>query len=54
MTQKEVEAYKAFMYNMDNAHNCANCPENRMENRSNQLPCGQYHCWVELHHQKGE
>lgn len=54
MTEKEVEAYKAFMYDKGNVHNCANCPENRMENRSNnQLPCGQYHCWVELH-QKGE
>ena len=47
MTEQEVKAYKDFMYNPENSHNCAECPEN--EDRRNGLPCGQQNCWVDCH-----
>lgn len=40
-----------FFYNIGNEYNCNNCPfAGIVENLSvNQLPCGQYHCWVTIH-----
>lgn len=46
MTDKEVQQYKAFVYNEANIHNCENCPH-RNDTRDNY--CGQQHCWVEVH-----
>lgn len=42
-----VEAYKKFMYNPDNIHNCSECPKN-IGDTSN-LPCSQQNCWVSCH-----
>ncbi len=39
--------YKQFMYDSDNSHNCGNCPENN--GNEDTLPCGQQHCWVDIH-----
>lgn len=44
-----VEEYRQFMYNMDNAFDCENCPENRgFEEGASRIagPCGQQNCWV--------
>lgn len=47
---KEVKEYLEFMYNPDNARNCEECPESRKyDDFQHRLPCGQWHCWVELH-----
>ena len=44
------EQYIAFMCNKENIHNCEECPENReFGNQNDQLPCGQYNCWVTCH-----
>lgn len=49
MTAEEI---KAFLHNEENILNCAECPYNNGET-GDVLPCGQYHCWVEVH-TKGE
>ena len=45
------EDYIHFMCNPDNIRNCDDCPE-RMIHYDREtvttLPCGQFHCWVEL------
>ncbi len=45
------EEYIKFMYNPENINNCSKCPENQNFSSwpGNKLPCGQFHCWVELH-----
>lgn len=44
------EEYRRFINNPENLYNCANCPENRNEGGwQSRLPCGQWHCWVDLH-----
>ncbi len=49
----EKSEYIEFMCNPNNIGNCENCPERCMNNSTN-LPCGQYHCWVELHCEESE
>lgn len=45
-----LRLYREFMYTEDNSHRCENCPENReMDDNWNKCPCGQYHCWVDIH-----
>lgn len=47
---EENIAYRNFMYNRQNEHNCEACPENKgMDDGQNRLPCGQQHCWVTAH-----
>lgn len=46
------EEYIEFMYNPKNQKNCDECPENSNFKGVNQLPCGQYHCWVTCHVQQ--
>lgn len=47
MTIKEV---RDFLYNPDNIQNCENCPYNEdISSNNTDNPCGQYHCWVEVH-----
>ena len=43
--------YVKFMNDKNNEHNCAQCPENAGFDAwpGNRLPCGQFHCWVDLH-----
>lgn len=50
MDQKELEAYKAFMYDPKNSHNCEECAMNEGFSAwpENRLPCGQFHCWVDV------
>ena len=38
-----------YLYNPENIKRCVGCPENIGCTGINQLPCGQYHCWVALH-----
>jgi hypothetical protein len=52
MTESEIKEYKAFMYNKKNIRKCDSCPENRQMKGLNQLPCGQYRCWVSCHCKK--
>lgn len=49
MTNEQVKAYMEFMHNKDNECKCANCPANEGCKGNNQLPCGQYNCWVTVH-----
>ena len=50
MTNKEIEAYKKFMYDEKNIGNCKNCPENTgCSNWESKKPCGQQNCWVSVH-----
>lgn len=43
-------AYLRFMYRPQNSGQCESCPEaGRLEVGRDQLPCGQYHCWVDAH-----
>ncbi len=46
-----MDDYRKFMNNPENSHNCANCPENYNASAwpGHRLPCGQFHCWVDLH-----
>lgn len=44
-----LRKYREFMYSMGNSHDCENCPENREMDNGWQLPCGQFHCWVDVH-----
>lgn len=43
-----------FLYNSDNIENCDTCPYDMNCKGVNQLPCGQYHCWVALHCKQAE
>ena len=43
----EIEGYRCFINNPDNSHRCDICPHNIGCKVA--LPCGQYHCWVDLH-----
>lgn len=51
MTAKEIKRkYLDFMCNPENSHNCENCPENKGDDGwQGRWPCGQWHCWVNLH-----
>lgn len=51
MTEKELKEYKDFMVNPCNSHKCDACPANeqRIHTTERVLPCGQYHCWVDVH-----
>ena len=51
MDQKELDAYKAFMYDPKNSHNCKECTMNEGFSAwpESRLPCGQFHCWVDVH-----
>lgn len=42
---------RAWFCNPDNAGNCEDCPENAgfSEWPGHRLPCGQFHCWVDIH-----
>lgn len=44
-----AQAYREFMYNPDNFHQCEACPANIELGGNGQLPCGQYNCWVDCH-----
>ena len=50
------DEYIRFMNNANNSHNCTKCPENAGFDPwpGNRLPCGQFHCWVDLHCDEGE
>ena len=53
MNSKEREEYCEFMYDKNNVYNCEHCPEYKDPEQyvvgHDQLPCGQYKCWVEIH-----
>lgn len=53
---KEYNEYVNFMNDANNSHNCAQCPENAGFDAwpGNRLPCGQFHCWVDLHNCDGD
>lgn len=43
------EAIKDFDCNPENSHCCADCPHDRnFSDWQDRLPCGQYHCWVDV------
>ena len=44
----DTDAYICFMCNPDNSYNCNECPE-RESGCSDELPCGQQNCWVDVH-----
>ena len=46
---KWSEKYKEFMYDISNSGKCESCPHNNDMSNNGQLPCGQYHCWVDCH-----
>lgn len=47
MTNEEIIE---FLYNKENIRECDGCPYNEGQSDwQNRLPCGQWHCWVELH-----
>lgn len=50
MTEDQIRNYKKFMANIDNSHRCNNCPANEGK-EGDVLPCGQYHCWVDVHNE---
>ena len=56
MTKEERQAYLNFMYDPDNVRNCDECPENNgiVNWQGENLPCGQFHCWVAVHCNQGE
>lgn len=39
---------RAFLADSDNIMNCDLCPYKMKHPSWGTLPCGQYHCWVEL------
>lgn len=52
MNIEERMQYITFMYNPDNAGNCAECPMNAGIQRGGAYiagPCGQQNCWVDVH-----
>lgn len=46
-----AEKWKEFVSNPENVCNCDICPQNEGFSSwpGNQLPCGQFRCWVSLH-----
>lgn len=50
MEDKARKDYIRFMENPDNIRRCDVCPENQCRRQMNPdvLPCGQFHCWVDL------
>jgi hypothetical protein len=51
----ENEAVKDFDCNPENSRKCSDCPHNRnFSDWQDKLPCGQWHCWVDVTYQKGE
>lgn len=44
----EIVKLNNFLYNEENIYNCENCVFN-IDNKGNNLPCGQQHCHVEVH-----
>lgn len=48
--EEKLRTYLDFMYNADNIGKCSICPEKKRNyDKSEQLPCGQYQCWVSVH-----
>ena len=44
-----IDEYKRFMFNEANIGSCEHCPSNcGSDNYQHRLPCGQWHCWVEM------
>lgn len=39
---------REFLADSDNIRNCEVCPYKMKHPSYDALPCGQYHCWVEL------
>lgn len=39
---------REFLADPDNIRNCEACPYKMKHPSYDALPCGQYHCWVEL------
>lgn len=39
---------RVFLADPDNIMNCSQCPYKMKHPSWDALPCGQYHCWVEL------
>lgn len=51
----ENEAVKDFDCNPENSRKCSDCPHNQnFSDWQDKLPCGQWHCWVDVTYQKGE
>ena len=48
MTEAEVQAYREYVNNPENAFQCGKCPANEHVS-DDRLPCGQWQCWVVLH-----
>ena len=48
LTKVDHDTYICFMCDPDNSYNCNECPE-RESGSGNGLPCGQQHCWVDVH-----
>lgn len=46
--------YRDFMFSIENSHECEHCPENREMEDGGQLPCGQFHCWVDVSNEEEE
>ena len=42
------ELMREFGGDPENVYNCDVCPWKKTHSGHDQLPCGQYHCWVEL------
>lgn len=39
---------REFLADSNNIMNCDQCPYKMKHSHHDALPCGQYHCWVEL------
>lgn len=51
---EEVQDYIKFLHDAGNSHACGSCPANQDMTSplyEDRLPCGQYHCWVDMHQQ---
>ena len=48
--EKEME----FLANVENSHNCSECPYNNDFELwpGNRLPCGRFHCWVDIQNEE--
>ena len=44
---------RQFLADEKNIYNCEECPYRMEYHGHDTLPCGQYHCWVELHTTEG-
>jgi hypothetical protein len=49
-----LRRYRAFMFAVVNSHDCEHCPENREMEDGGHLPCGQFHCWVDVSNEEEE